>query len=526
LYRQSGLSLGDICRSSYAKFYKHFLRMIVMNISSTRLVRTSFAIAFTALLVSCGGGGGGSSGGTDVCSLDAQKTFVKARFDNDYLWYKEVPGVDANAANYTIPLTTVNARQVPQSLDNYFQALKTPTITASNVRKDQFSFTYNSANWKALSQSGISAGYGWELSFGSTKAPRSATVAFSDPSTPASGQSINRGAKLLFVDGVDFVNDNTQAGVNTINAGLFPSAAGQQHNFVIQDTATSAQRTVTMTSANVTSTPVQYVKTFPTATGNVGYMLFNDHIATAEFQLITAVNTLKAANIKDLVLDLRYNGGGYLFIASELTYMIAGTTRSANKWFEKLQYNDKRTADNAAPPTPLYDTSCGLDANFNCTNKQALPTLDLPRVFVITSSGTCSASESIINGLRGLDVQVILIGNTTCGKPYGFTEKSNCGTSYFPIEFQGVNFKNFGDYADGFTATCLAGDDFSKQLGDPTENRIASALGYINTGTCPPGIFPKSNQTAAAKQSGLDVEGTLIKNPLRENAWRLPSGNR
>jgi hypothetical protein len=462
-----------------------------------------------------------------MCSLDAQKQFVKARFDNDYLWYNEVPVVDPNASNYILPLSTVNARNVPQSLDNYFQALKTPVLThpvsatyPNGVRKDQFSFTYNSAAWQALSQSGISAGYGWELSFGSLGVPRSATVAFTDPGTPATAQNVQRGAKLLYVDGVDFVNDGTQAGVNTLNAALFPTNVTQQHSFVIQDLGSSTQRTIFMTPQNVTSTPVQNVNVYSTPSGNVGYMLFNDHIATAEFQLINAVNQLQVANVKDLILDLRYNGGGYLFIASEMAYMIAGPTQSSSKYFEKLVYNNKRTADNAQAPTPIYNQSCGLNAQFNCTNIASLPHLDLPRVYVITSGGTCSASEAIINGLRGIGVQVYTIGKTTCGKPYGFTEKANCGTSYFPIEFQGVNFQGFGDYADGFAPTCDAGDDFSKQLGDPTENRIAAALGYRANGVCPASTFPEPIAAEAALYTA--TEGKLIKNPLRENAWYLP----
>ena len=62
-----------------------------------------------------------------------------------------------------------------------------------------------------------------------------------------------------------------------------------------------------------------------------------------------------------------------------------------------------------------------------------LPNLGLNRVYVLASAGTCSASESVINGLRGIDVEVIVLGSSTCGKPYGFTAKDNCGLSYFPV---------------------------------------------------------------------------------------------
>ena len=147
------------------------------------------------------------------------------------------------------------------------------------------------------------------------------------------------------------------------------------------------------------------------------------------------------------MLDLRYNGGGCLYIASEVAYMIAGSAPTAGQDFERLQFNDKHRSINpvtgsALTPMPFFNGS---------STGQALPTLNLPRVFVLTGSMTCSASESIINGLRGVNVQVIQIGSTTCGKPYGFYPDDNCGTTYFTIQFQGVNDAGFGSYGDGFT---------------------------------------------------------------------------
>jgi hypothetical protein len=96
---------------------------------------------------------------------------------------------------------------------------------------------------------------------------------------------------------------------------------------------------------------------------------------------------------------------------------------------------------------PFHSEAQGFTTPFG----QSLPTLNLPRVFVLTGPDTCSASESVINSLQGVDVEVIQIGTTTCGKPYGFYPEDNCGTTYFTIEFQGVNAKGFGDYTDGFS---------------------------------------------------------------------------
>ena len=248
----------------------------------------------------------------------------------------------------------------------------------------------------------------------------------------------------------------------------------------------NSTRDVLLTSQAITETPVPNVQTISTGSGKVGYILFNDHIATAEGELYDAVQQLATDGISDLVLDLRYNGGGYLDIASELAYMIAGPANTNGKAFETLQFNDQHPSTNPVTgdpltPVPFHSTTQG----FSVASGQALPTLSLSRVFVLTGNDTCSASESIINSLRGIDVNVIQIGSTTCGKPYGFARRDNCGYAYFPIEFQGVNAQGFGDYAAGFTPTCAAADDFEHALGSTAERLLATALYHVDKGTCP-----------------------------------------
>ena len=146
-----------------------------------------------------------------------------------------------------------------------------------------------------------------------------------------------------------------------------------------------------------------------------------------------------------------------------------------------------------------------------------LPTLNLDRVYVITGPGTCSASESIINGLRGVGVDVYVIGSTTCGKPYGFYPTDNCGTTYFSIQFRGENAADFGDYSDGFSPAnqtgtvgtvvpgCSVEDDFTNALGDPDEARIAAALSFraSNNQVCPvaTGVAPPRLSKASTSQS-------------------------
>src|SRR5690606_3946797 len=112
----------------------------------------------------------------------------------------------------------------------------------------------------------------------------------------------------------------------------------------------------------------------------------------------------------------------YLDIASQLAYMIAGGSRTAGQVFERIKFNDKYPNTNpitGAPlqPTPFHATTIALG---NVAPGTPLPTLNLDRVYVLTTEATCSASEANINGLRGVDVDVYQIGSSTCGKPYGF----------------------------------------------------------------------------------------------------------
>ena len=139
----------------------------------------------------------------------------------------------------------------------------------------------------------------------------------------------------------------------------------------------------------------------------------------------------------------------------------------------------------------------------------------MTRVFILATGNTCSASEAVINGLRGIDVEVVLIGDTTCGKPYGFYPTDNCSTTYFTIQFQGVNAKGFGEYSEGFRLAsnpmfedqlpgCSVADDFTQVLGNESEALLASAIGYAESGTCPVQNKP-ANKMANIQGTGIAI---------------------
>ena len=438
-------------------------------------------------------------------SLLAEKFWLRSWTRETYLWNDEVVDTD--------PALT------PSKLD-YFASLRTTAKTSSNKDKDSFHFSQSTVDYLASRNSAPQASYGVSFAIFASSRPRDIRVRYTEPNSPAAevanGQAkLIRGAKILSVNGIDAINGGTnQADLDIINNGLFPPLPGVATTLVVRDAGASADRTVTIVSANLAQKPVNRTQIIATPTGNVGYVLFNTFSPfSSEREIRDAIDTMKTSNVADLVLDLRYNGGGLLNVAGQLSYMIAGPTATSGKLFESLKFNAQSGNFNpvtGAINSPTAFSSTGL--GFSVPNGTPLPTLNLRRVYILSTSRTCSASEAVINGLRGIDIEVVLIGGTTCGKPYGFYATSNCGETYYTIQFQGLNNKGFGDYADGFTASnstapfgvrvpgCAVSDDFNKELGDPAEAMFAAALSYRATGSCP--VPPSGSDQAQALRQG------------------------
>ena len=401
---------------------------------------------------------------------------------------------------------------------DYFDELRTFRMTPSGRFVDEFHFTEPTTSFLERRNSTPVSGYGVRFEAFSTSPPRDFRVRYTEPNSPASqtvmGQpNFVRGSRILEIDGADFVNGTGDGVLATLNAGLFPATAGETHTFVLQDPGASSPRTIQITSADVAPTAVNRTRIISTSSGPVGYMLLNTFSPFAsEREIAEAITAFANANVTDLILDIRYNGGGLLATAAQLGFAVAGPAQSDGRTFELLRYNNFPSPVNPVngqrnDPFPFIDTALG----FSLPNGQRLDSLNLPRVFVLSTEDTCSASESVINGLRGIGVEVVLIGGTTCGKPFGFFPTDNCGVTYYTIQFQGTNDVGFGDFADGFIPAnstaefgvrapgCVVADDFNNELGDRSEALLAAALQFREDGTCPP--LPAATATVAAAPS-------------------------
>lgn len=409
----------------------------------------------------------------NTCTLDGVKHFTRDYLDEVYLWYREIPLIDPT------PYTNIAL---------YFHDLLTPALDPNGQRKDRFSFVVTSTDADAL-LSGASTSYGvqWEPDGQGRQ-----RAAFVEAGSPAQAAGLARGAELVQV---------TSPGP----ADWFPNGPAQI-SFIYRSAPGQATASLTLTSAALQEDPLPQVRNLVSTAGHqVAYLLFNAHTRGAQDKMISALSALQQAGVGDVVLDVRYNRGGFLYTALSLSSMLTGP-QADGKVFERLQFSDKRQAETDAN---VIDFSGLLQiGEESYPAGTPLPRLALPRVFLLTTGNTCSASESIINSLRGVGVEVILVGSSTCGKPYGFSRQDNCGISYFPIEFQGVNDQGFGDYAAGFTPNCAVADDFDHALGDSSEGMLATALKFVDTGSCP--------QPAARAQSAP------VRPDFSGSRWRQP----
>jgi carboxyl-terminal processing protease len=432
-----------------------------------------------------------------VGSYVDENNWLRSWSNETYLWYNELPDID--------PATITNPVE-------YFDRMKTDARTSSGQDKDRFHFTYDTDEWNQLSESGISVGYGAQFTVTFEPYTR-AFITYTEPNSPARSANIGRGTEIIATDGILLSSIDSQESYDLFLDAVYPSTLGESHTFTIRELNADADRTVILQSAITTEQPVHTSKVFTQNNKKIGYVLFNSfNVATAEEQLINTISSLVIQNIDELILDLRYNAGGYLAIATELGSMIAGD-QAIGSIYTELAFNDKRSMENESYrfPSEAYGLSVAEGT--------VLPQLNLSKVYILSSGDTASASEYLINGLRGIDVEVILIGGITTGKPYGFLPEDNCGTTYFTIQFKGENAKGYGDFADGFIPStydngrdrvrgCVVTDDLSHLLGDENERMLATALHYIENNQCP---VTANNSTSKPVHPLSTVSGRLLK---------------
>jgi carboxyl-terminal processing protease len=290
---------------------------------------------------------------------------------------------------------------------------------------------------------------------------------------PAGKDGWERGWQFLEINGKPISQYRTANGGYNFQLGPNEKGISNTFKFRLPD-GTETTRTIIKDAFQTNS--VLHENVYEVGGKKVGYWVYQSFRATQGLsptrsrEVEDSFNYFMAENIDELVIDLRYNGGGSVAVTAQILNYLAPNAANG-----KVMYTDKHNSKKS---------------NFNKTvNFNKNGNLSLTRLIAITSRGSASASELLINCLSPY-MEVVLIGDDTYGKPVGSFPLSSFNRTLsannvelVPITFATANADNRADFFDGFPANFKVGDDLRRNWGDPEEKRLKAALDFIGNGT-------------------------------------------
>jgi C-terminal peptidase prc len=401
------------------------------------------------------------------CDTVGKNLFVHDVMQELYYWYRELPNVD--------PTTFA-------SPEEYLEAVRYLPLDHS------FSYIADLESNEAFFSNSQFVGIG----FSSRVTPAGELrVTEVYPDSPAARANVSRGDFIVEINGRS-VPDALASG--DLDALFGPPETGHSVDMVVRR---GTQRFSARVAKDVVTIPtVSRTDVYTAGSRTVGYVFLRNFVEPTDAALDAAFTTLRQRNVNELVLDVRYNGGGLVEVAQHLASLIGGT-RTSGQVFAEYFHNDKHPELNR---TTRFDT-----------REHAL---SLDRLVVITTDLSASASELIINALRPF-IPVITVGSRTYGKPVGQYSIEFCDKVLAPVAFTLRNANGDGDFFDGFAPTCAADDDLDRPLGDAQEGSLREALAFIATGRCSGGRATTSARAPAERRA-----------TFARDAWRLLVGAR
>lgn len=333
------------------------------------------------------------------------------------------------------------------------------------------------------------------------------------PESPADKAGIKRGDIITRIGGSLISTSNYQTMAKKLYSGNV--------NITTFDLDTQTENTAIHIGQATFTDPAIYAQKILTLESGkkVGYIAYMGFNKSYDEQLIDIVSQFKVHGITDLILDLRYNGGGHVLSSVVLGTLIAGNDKN-NQVYCKTTYNATRTAKGEFGEYKIGNPSTP-ESKYSKITDALNASLGLKTIFVIGTKNTASASELVINGLRGLDLTVNLVGTTTNGKNVGMEAISrqfgNHDFEFAPITFYSENAKGFKDYANGFTPDLEFDDSqyIPGDFGSEDDQLIKITLQWINNGV-KPDVSTQSRATADRAIRRLPLDDKITKRPVRK----------
>jgi len=482
-----------------------------------RAGRLPSTLAFIALLSGCGGGGSSSSSSSPTpsptpspvatvspaptpapsgsCTLAARQQWASAQLNEWYLFPDLLAG-DINPANYN-------------DLGSYVNALVAPARAQSRDR--YFTHVSSIAEENAFYENGTSAGLGVQLQPYSDPA---LVVVDAYEGAPGLAAGLDRGTEILAIGtssgNLRTISDLVKAGGwDAVYDALGPDTAGTSRVLQIRQPS-SVVSTVSVTKRAFDIPPVSArfgSRIIEDGGRKVGYVNLRTFVITADRALREVFASFKAQGVTEVIVDLRYNGGGLISVANLFSELL-----SAQRAGQVLGYQTYRASK--------------ASQNVTYTVGSQAQAIAATKVAFIGTAWTASASELVINAQRPyLGSNVALIGTNTYGKPVGqiALDRPECDDRLRAVAIRTENSARDGDYYTGLASrmavTCEATDDVFRPLGDPQEASIRTALNFLAGRTCTP-----IKSTASVKQQSGRTSPPLLQNDKLNAAQREVPG--
>ncbi|MGK7393888.1 MAG: S41 family peptidase [Candidatus Cyclobacteriaceae bacterium M3_2C_046] len=318
---------------------------------------------------------------------------------------------------------------------------------------DRWSFIMDADEYNAFFNEGKFVGHGFRMKMDSKNQIRISMVY---QSTIAYQEGLRRGDILKAINGKNAVTLLEQ---DQLFEELGDESEGVVNKFSIEK---SDGLTVEyeLAKEEVKMNTVLHKDILDVAGLKVGYLVFNSFTSTSKAELDEAFKYFKLNAVDDLILDLRYNGGGSLGVTIHLSSLL-GFKKAGVDEMAQISYNEDKTSLNES----IYFQAKALG-------------LDLDRLFVITTGATASASEVVINSLEPY-LDVITFGSKTSGKPVGMRVWQTDGFAIAPITFKIVNKLGQADYFNGIPVDVAVNDDLTRDFGHLEEESLNAVISYL-----------------------------------------------
>lgn len=402
-------------------------------------------VALFAVTAACSGLDDDDSQGPADCSTASQKQFVLDAMRDVYFWHTLLPA-SVDLAAFATPEELLAHLVSFQPLDLY------SFINSADADSQFFG-------------AGQYLGFGFSYRFVAAADVRLTQVFASSPAAQA---GFMRGQRILALDGRSIAEIEAAEGIGAV--------LGQSTVEFTLRNPDNSELLVSVTTDVVTIDPLPQWRVIDTPGGSVGYMEFAAFVSTADPVFDTIFASFRQAGVTDLILDMRYNGGG-LISTTELLGDFLGGGVATGQVFSRTLFNSNNANANR---TELF--------------QQLFNSLNLSRLIVIATESTASASELVTNSMEP-HVEVTIVGGNTFGKPVGQVGIEFCSKILRATAFETVNSLDQGGYFDGLPADCAAVDDLAIQVGDDTDPNVIAALEYFANGACPVSAIPGPAKT-------------------------------